>query len=324
LIPIDYEPSSKSELWEKTLSLVLDKETIGFIKRLFGYCLTASTKEQKMFIFYGTGANGKTTILRTITSMMDEYSSQSSINTFLEKKNDGILNDLARLQYKRLTLIPEYDESKRLSEALIKNATGGDSISCRFLYCEPIEFVPKFKIIMATNHKPLIAGSDYGIKRRLVFVPFEYTIPVAEQNPKLMEELQREYPAILNWLVEGAYQWYQHGLIIPQYVVDETRDYLAENDLIDRFLRDVCLLSETDSIQSSVLFAHFKVWAEVNGEPDLSQKAFSQKMQEKGYKCYDKNHCRFFRGVSINPFAEIASKVQRQKEKEKNEERRAS
>ena len=151
-----------------------------------------------------------------------------------------ILNDLARLQNKRVTLIPEYDESKKVSEALIKNATGGDLVTCRFLYCEPIEFVPKFKIIMATNHKPVIEGSDLGIKRRVVFIPFDYTIPLEQQNPNLMEELEKEYPAILSWLVGGAYQWFQEGLNIPQSIVDDTKDYLEENDVLDRFLKEVC------------------------------------------------------------------------------------
>jgi P4 family phage/plasmid primase-like protien len=322
LIPLDYDPNLKSELWERTLGLILKPEAISFMQRILGYCLTGSTKEQKMFILYGTGANGKTTILRTVTSIMKEYGSQSSINTFLEKKNDGILNDLARLQDKRLTLIPEYDESKKLSEALIKNVTGGDAITCRFLFCEYVEFVPKFKIIMATNHKPVIGGSDYGIKRRIIFVPFEYTIPTEQQNPKLMEELQGEYSAILSWLAEGAYRWYQEELCTPQFILDETAEYLEENDLIDRFLSDVCLLSDSESIQSSLLFEHFKMWREINNESDLSQKTFSQKLIEKGYKRECKNHCRFFKGVSINPFSVIALKVEKQREREKAEELR--
>ena len=322
LIPLDYEPSLVSDLWEKTLSLVLEPETIGFMRRLFGYCLTGSIKEQKMFIFYGRGANGKTTILRSITNIMNEYAAQSSIGTFLEKKNDVILNDLARLQNKRVTLIPEYDESKKVSEALIKNATGGDLITCRFLYCEPIEFVPKFKIIMATNHKPVIEGSDLGIKRRVVFIPFDYTIPLEQQNPNLMEELEKEYPAILSWLVDGAYQWFQGGLNIPQSIVDDTKDYLEENDLIDRFLKDVCLMFESESTQSSVLFEHFQTWTEINREFGLSQKAFSQKLIEKGYIRETRSHCMFFRGISINPFSVVASKVQKQKQKEKAEEAR--
>jgi len=177
-----------------------------------------------------------------------------------------------------------------------------------------------FKIIMATNHKPLIAGSDYGIKRRLVFIPFDYTIPIDEQNPKLMEELEKDYPAILNWLVEGAYQWYQQGLGFPQSIVDETKDYLEENDMIDRFLRDVCVISDSESIQSSVLFEHFKVWTEINCEHNLSQKAFSQKLMEKGYAHDKKNHCMFFRGMSLNSFSVVVNKVKKQKDRERIQE----
>ena len=272
-----------------------------------------------MFIFYGRGANGKTTILRTITNIMDEYAAQSSIGTFLEKKNDVILNDLARLQNKRVTLIPEYDESKKVSEALIKNATGGDLITCRFLYCEPIEFVPKFKIIMATNHKPVIEGSDLGIKRRVVFIPFDYTIPLEQQNPNLMEELEKEYPAILSWIVEGAHQWFQEGLNIPQSIADDTKDYLEENDVLDRFLKEVCYVSNAvESTQSSLLFEHFQTWTEANNEFGLSQKVFSQKLIEKGYRRIEKNHRMFFSGVSIDPFSEVAVRVQIQKEKERS------
>ena len=89
-------------------------------------------------------------------------------------------------------------KAQRLSESFIKEMTGGDAISARFLYAEYFEFTPEFKIIIAGNHQPVIRGDDTGIWRRLHLVPFTVTIPPEQRDPKLPETLRAELPGILN------------------------------------------------------------------------------------------------------------------------------
>lgn len=126
----------------------------SFKKQLVIACL-ATLAEQAIFIFYGNGANGKSTLLETVSNMIGDYAMNTPVETLLTKKNDGgIGNDVARLKGARLVTTSEVEEGRRLSESLVKALTGGDKISGRFLYGEIFEYTPTFKIFLSSNHKP--------------------------------------------------------------------------------------------------------------------------------------------------------------------------
>jgi putative DNA primase/helicase len=138
-------------------------ELIEFLQVAAGWSITGDTSEQTMFILFGAGANGKSTFLNTIMKLLGDYAIAASTETFMKKNSDQISNDIARLRGTRFVTTAEAEQGKRLSEPLIKQITGNDSMTARFLYGEYFDFVPTFKIYMATNHKPLIRGTDHGI-----------------------------------------------------------------------------------------------------------------------------------------------------------------
>ncbi len=180
--PVQFDPNAQCPRFESFVRDAMNgnEELIAYLQRVMGYCLTGLTDEQCLFFFYGGGANGKSTFLNVLKDVLgDDYCKQTPSDTLMVKKNGrNSTNDIARLVGVRSVLSNEVEEGSRLSESFIKEMTGGDAISARFLYAEYFEFTPEFKIIIAGNHQPVIRGDDTGIWRRLHLVPFTVTIPL--------------------------------------------------------------------------------------------------------------------------------------------------
>ena len=230
LCPVKYDPKQKSPLWEKFLNEIMDgnDELISFLQKVIGYSLTGDTREQCFFIFYGTGANGKTTFLQTISTLLNDYAQQSPTETFMLRRFGGVPNDVARLKGKRFVSTIEIEQGRRMAESLVKALTGGDTIAARFLFGEFFEFIPQFKLFLGTNHKPVIHGTDLAIWRRIRLIPFLVTIPEEKQDRELVSKLKEELPGILNWAIKGCLAWQKDGLGVPEEVKAATDEYRKE------------------------------------------------------------------------------------------------
>ncbi len=204
---VTYDKKAKCPSFLKFLNKIFegDKAKIAFIRRVVGYCLTGRTDEQVYFFFYGFGANGKTTLLRVIEMLLgSDLVKQTPAETLMAKAQPNKQsNDLARLQGVRVVIANEVEDGSLLAEAVVKQITGGDNVTARFLHKEFFEYRPEFKLIIAGNHKPIIKSTDNGIWRRTILVDFPVSIPKAEQDPALLEKLKAELPGILNWAVSG-------------------------------------------------------------------------------------------------------------------------
>jgi len=246
IIPVAYRPEAQCPRWLQALDEIFagNQELIQFIQKAAGYTLTGNTDEQCLFILYGGGENGKSTFVEVLRGLLGDYGTTADIETFLAGKGNSIRNDIARLKGSRLVSSIEADEGRRLSEALIKNLTGGDRVSARYLYHEFFEFSPTFKLWFAVNHKPGILGTDNAIWRRIRLVPFTVVIPKEKRERDLAKRLKaEELEGILAWAVEGLKLWLQEGLEPPQLVKDATVEYRAEMDTVARVpgrsLRDI-------------------------------------------------------------------------------------
>jgi P4 family phage/plasmid primase-like protien len=212
---VDYDPSAQCPTWEAFLDRIMasNRGLIAFLQRAIGYSLTGSTRERVTFFLFGTGANGKSTLLETIGALLGDYAETTRAETLMVKTYDGgIPNDIAALRAARLVSTSETEEGKRLAEALVKAITGGDTLSARFMRGEFFKFKPAFKLWLATNHKPTIRGTDPAIWDRIRLVPFEVRIPDAEQDRELPAKLREELPGIMAWAVRGCLDWQRNGL----------------------------------------------------------------------------------------------------------------
>jgi P4 family phage/plasmid primase-like protien len=289
--PVEYDPTAECPLWMDFLSDVTagNGELIRYLQRAVGYSLTGLTVEHCMFILWGTGRNGKSTFLEVIQHLMGEYSKAAHMNTFMQKKQDeGIPNDLAALASARFVAAMESDDGKRLAEAKIKQITGGDTVTARFLHKEFFQFQPQFKIWLGTNHKPTIYGTDEGIWRRIRLIPFEVYIPDSKKDETLTQKLISEAPGILNWALQGLEEYRLHGMMEPDIVKASTDDYRASQDWMTRFLGEVTEPSPEDNIPARKLYEKYADWCSRTGEFKLKEAKFAEGMQQKGMKSKEK------------------------------------
>ena len=272
-------------VWLAFLTRIMggDADMVAFIQRVVGYCLTGSTREQCLFILYGNGSNGKSTFLDTIRAVFGDYAQHSRAETFMkDRKSGGIPNDVAALRGARLVTSSEPEQGAQLDESLIKEMTGDAAISARFMRQEFFTFTPTFKVLLATNHRPVIRGTDHGIWRRIRLVPFLETIRDEEKDRDLGKKLEAEADAILAWSIEGARLWVEHGLAEPAAVRDATEDYRADMDVLADFMSEKCLLYGV--CINTDLYKSFSEWQQANGEKPRSQKWLTRALYDRGYK----------------------------------------
>lgn len=290
-LPIDYDAQAACSLWKSFLWRIFAQQQplIDFVQKVIGYCLTGSVQEQALFVFWGTGANGKSTLVNTLLGLFGAFSMKATEELLMVTKSDRHPTERADLFGKRLVATIETRQGSQLNEVFVKEATGGDPIRARRMREDFWQFDPTHKFILATNHKPVIRGTDHAIWRRIHLVPFTVTIPDTEKNPHLLEELHAEWPGILAWAVRGCQRWLSEGLGIPAEVAQATATYRQEMDVLEIFLTEQCVRHAEAKVRSSALYAAYRTWCDQEGETLLTQTAFSRLLVEKGYEKYPNN-----------------------------------
>lgn len=305
LAPINYDPGAVCPTWDAFLSRIMsgNSNLVAFLQRAVGYSLTGNTSEQCLFILHGTGANGKSTFLTTIGALLGDYAAQTPTDTLMVKRGESIPNDLARLVGTRFVTAVEAEEGRRLAESLVKQLTGGDKITARFMRAEWFEFTPRFKVWLGTNHRPAIRGTDHGIWRRIRLIPFTVTIPESERDPDLPEKLREELPGILAWAVRGCLEWQRSGLGVPDEVKRANDMYRAEQDVLAGFLDQCCVVAEGARAKVGDVWEAYVSWS---GER-ISPKALSQRLQERGFRSKKgRAGVRFWLGLGLLDDSQVA------------------
>ena len=306
IIPIAYDQQAVCPRWEAFLDRIFagNQELISFVQRAIGSALTGEMRDQCLFFLYGNGANGKSTFIETVRAMLADYALETPPETLMVKRNDGgISNDVARLRGARFVSARESEEGGKLSESFVKHITGGDTITARFLHKEFFEFNPEFKLFLATNHRPVIRGTDEGIWRRIRLIPFEVSIPDAERDPYLPKKLLDELPGILAWAVRGCLQWQAEGLGQPEVVKAATAAYRAEMDTFGSFLEERCYLGEKTGdktcVRADQLYQAYIKWCGDNGEHIQTQQCFGRRLTERGLPSEKRGGVCYRNGIGL-------------------------
>jgi putative DNA primase/helicase len=298
---VEYDPKADCPMWKQFVREIMDykSDIIKFLQTAAGWSLSGDISEQTMFILYGTGANGKSTFLNTIMYLLGDYATATPTETFMKKSGDNYSNDVARLRGTRFVTTTEVEQGRRMSEPLIKKITGNDEMTARFLYGEFFNFKPTFKIFMATNHKPVIKGTDHGIWRRIKLIPFTQRIPEEKQDKHLELKLREEASGILNWLLEGMAVWRQERLKTPKAVLFATDEYRGEMDVIGNFIKEKCDQKKEMTITIKKLYKAYSDWCEENNEHPVSERFFTLRLKEMGFEQSRNSAERFWVGVGL-------------------------
>lgn len=308
LAAVAHRAGADAPRWRAFLEEVQpDPELRDFLQRLAGYCLTGDIMEQKIFCFYGGGANGKSVFVSILQRILGDYSVTLPFHSFAadERKRGGDATpDLARLPGKRLVVASEPEVGTRLSESVIKTQASGEVITARPLFGNQIEFWPSHKNILSFNNRPKITGLDHGTWRRVVIVPWLVRIPDERQDPQLAARvLREEAEGVLQWMLDGYRMWRERGLEVPEAARAAGAEYRDTSDPLAGFFEDVVLTGEAAagrSVQAARLYEAYELWCRANGLEAVSATRFGRLLPERGLRRVTMAGRRFWEGIDLD------------------------
>jgi putative DNA primase/helicase len=269
----DYRPGVAAPVWQETVAGIFadDPDMPSFVQRLIGYAALGDPSEDVIAIPYGSGANGKSTLLNTIRRALGGYARTAAAETFVtdgggSSNAGGPREDLLRLKGARFVYVAEPGEGSELRESAVKAMTGGDALIARGLHARAsVEFVPTWLAVMPTNHKPIIKGDDHGIWRRIVPIPFLQQFSGASQDTNREAKLSAEMSGILTWIVQGALEYRRSGLAIPGSVSEARKSYRESMDLLAEWLEQCCDIGPNRREKVSALWTSWEMFARARG-----------------------------------------------------------
>ena len=301
LVPYAYEPAVRSPVWEEIVARVTletgltTRPLVRFLQRWFGYCATGSTREQVFVVHYGSGSNGKSTILDTVADVLGDYAATAAPGLMVGNGNDRHPTEVADLFGRRMVTAHETGEGGVLREDFVKQATGSDKLKARYMRADFFEFDPTHKLQLLTNHKPSIKGTDNGIWRRVMLMPYLARFASVEEvtagrahyikDTRTAERLRAEMQGVLTWVVEGAKAWFQDGLQPPDAVLAASRDYQSEQDRVAQFVAECCELDQagweplSDDDMGRGVYQAYRRWCQESGLYALSKQRLVQELE---------------------------------------------
>jgi putative DNA primase/helicase len=262
-----------------------DEQMKRLLQQYAGYCLTGETKEQKFLFVHGPTNTGKSTLANIMLQIMAEYAATAGMEMFDAAKFDQHPEQIARLKNKRLVVASETEAGGRWREKRIKQMVGGDVITTRLMNQGSFEFRPRFKLLLLGNNAPTISSTDGAMQRRLLVVPFVHRPAEVDLDLEKII-LAKEQPGILRWMIDGAIDWYTHGLIMPKAVSEATTQYFDEQNIFQQWLDECCdveLENERLMERTTDLFTSWSIFSKAHGEMPGTQAALNSKLRSAGF-----------------------------------------
>ncbi|KAB2347318.1 phage/plasmid primase, P4 family [Actinomadura rudentiformis] len=290
-------------LWDRFLADTFggDTEMIAFVQRLAGYSASADVRHHLLPFPHGGGQNGKSVLMDVLRALLGDYATTAPPGFLMEGKHEHSA-EVARLQGVRLVVASEVNQNSRFDEAKLKELTGGDTLTARFMRQDFFTFQPTHHLWLMANHKPQVKAGGDSFWRRLRLIPFNYRVPDDKKIENLAGLLvSEEGPGILAWMVAGAVDVFSGGLREPESVMAETRAYAAEEDQLGRFLEERCHVGggQQVRVESRLLRASYEQWCHTEGEQALSSSPLGRELKLRGIDLVKSNGKRFYTNVGL-------------------------
>jgi putative DNA primase/helicase len=303
---VAYDPEAKAPRWEQFISDITqqDDELAAYLQRAAGYSLIGAMPEHVFFMPVGSRRNGKTTFLELMRECMGDYAVTVQVGAFMQRGPSDLNPDIPKLRGTRFCTTSETESTQRLAMGLLKALTGGGTVAGRELYMGPVEFKPYAKLWIDTNNPPYISPRDKGIWARAHMIPFKECFE-GREDKTLKDNLMRELPGVLSWMVEGAQEWREEGLNMPLAVKDKTKEIRDEQDTVEGFISDVCATASDTAglnpeVALSVLYAEYAEWCRQSGCRALSKREFVKELEAREYtKVEGRGHARIIKGLMV-------------------------
>jgi putative DNA primase/helicase len=270
--------------------------------RMGGYMLTADVSEDTFFNFYGPGGNGKGLFVNTLTGILGkDYCYTLPMEALLETYTDRHPAELTGLRGARVAAAAEPSANRSWNLSRLKQFTGRNNITARYMRGDPFEFAPTFKLLVAANNKIRLPEVGAAERRRWCLVPWSVVIPKAEQDKQLEDKLRAEWPGILHQLIRGCLEWQAIGLAPPAVVTEATEEYLNEQDTVLEFAEAYLIVEKTAEAPAGETFRRWKEFKDARNEKPGTQTQFAERMAKMGFSKKRDNQGQFFHGFKLKP-----------------------
>lgn len=287
-------------LWKRSLEQWLRVEQDGppnydlitYMQALCGYLLTGDVSAEKMWVFAGEGANGKSTFCNVIRRILGDYAIQIDPAILMDHGTDKgsptAMSRKAVLQGVRIAFASETGSGERLSSALVKQLASDEPIQAKHMCKNPFTFHPTHKLIMLTNHEPATDDTGHGAMRRLVIIRWPHRVADADRVDGLADKLFNEEAAgILHWMLEGVKLW-RAGMLKdanePECIRVKRDKYRKDHDWFGNFFEDCLVKANTGFVSGSMVNALFHAWFySKEGAAPKSAGAARKELRKAGY-----------------------------------------
>jgi len=285
LIPWAYDPSAQAPRFIEFLKEVFaGAPDAGFrakaIQQGLGYTLLASCHLERFFILIGSGANGKSVLLKIIETLVGPTHVSAVQPTQFENRFQR-----AHLDGKLANIITEIAEGAQMADAQLKALVSGELTTAEHKFKAPFDFWPVATHWYGTNHMPNTRDFSDALFRRAMIIEFPNTFSGESRDVRLSEKLCSEMPGILNFALQGLAELLQTGqFVLPESSAKAVQDWRLEADQVAQFIAEKTQPSPGGFISMDVLYRGYREWAQESGIHRLvTKKTFATRLDRLGY-----------------------------------------
>jgi putative DNA primase/helicase len=306
VIGAGYDSGADCPKWKALLDTTFqgNQELVDYMQRLLGYTCVGKVTHHILPFFYGAGDNGKTCLLETVSHVLGHYAIAAPANFLMAGRNEHA-TEIARLQGQRFVVCSEINQGDKFDEAKVKLLTGGDKLTGRFMRADYTDFTPTHTLFLVGNHMPNVSAGGHAFWRRLRLIPFRHRVEerIDGYDQQLFDE---EGPAILAWMVKGAVDVLENGLLTPESVKAATREYEESEDTIGQFIAECCIRVTTDfKLPSSIVWQRYSQWCKDNGLEPKSNIVFGRELKNYRVKVGRSHGKNYVYGLQIEDSTDV-------------------